>query len=101
MVRQDSEHNGVPGSEFRQQVARKAERRLNASKDEGIVFWLGMFGLVGWSVAIPTVAGIALGKWLDNHLPAAFSWTLTLLFAGVMLGCVNAWYWIKQEHRND
>lgn len=101
MVRQGSGDNGNPKSDFRQQVARKAERRLNARKDEGIMFWLGMFGLVGWSVAVPTLAGIALGTWLDRHWPVTFSWTLTLIFTGVILGCINAWYWIRQEQNRD
>jgi ATP synthase protein I len=56
-----------------------------------------MFGLVGWSVAIPTLLGIALGVWLDREFPAEHSWTLTFLFIGVLLGCLNAWYWVRQE----
>ena len=26
-----------------------------------------MTGLIGWSVAIPTLLGAALGMWLDKH----------------------------------
>ena len=62
-------------------------------------FWLGMFGLVGWSIAIPTLLGIALGVWIDTTWPSRFSWTLMLLTGGVILGCVNAWFWIKRESR--
>jgi len=101
MVKAQSGSDGDPGTEFQRQVARKAERRLRAKKDQGVMFWLGMFGLVGWSVAIPTVAGIALGNWLDARWPVSFSWTLTLLFTGVILGCINAWYWIRQEHESE
>ena len=82
------------GKLFRNQVARKTARKLKARQDRGIMFWVGMFGLVGWSIAIPTLAGIALGHWLDSRWPAGFSWTLTLLFAGLMMGCLNAWHWI-------
>jgi ATP synthase protein I len=56
-----------------------------------------MFGLVGWSVAIPTLLGIALGLWLDARWPGRVSRTLTFLIIGVILGCLNAWYWVKQE----
>ena len=56
-----------------------------------------MMGLVGWSVAIPTLIGLALGIWLDSTVPLGFSWTLTLLFAGIIVGCINAWYWISRE----
>jgi ATP synthase protein I len=64
-------------------------------------FGLGMFGIVGWSVAIPTLAGIALGIYLDRHRPVGFSWTLTLLAVGVVIGCLNAWYWVQQEREGD
>jgi ATP synthase protein I len=60
-----------------------------------------MFGLVGWSVAVPTVAGLALGIWLDARFPGRASWTLTFLVVGVALGCLNAWYWVKQESRRQ
>jgi ATP synthase protein I len=60
-----------------------------------------MFGLVGWSVAIPTLIGIAIGLWLDRRWPGEVSWTLTFLILGITLGCLNAWYWIKQESRRE
>ncbi len=77
------------------QEERKSEGR--ASKGREVWFGLGMFGLVGWSVAIPSVAGIAVGVWLDMTYPGRISWTLTCLVAGVALGCLNAWYWVKRE----
>jgi ATP synthase protein I len=60
-----------------------------------------MFGLVGWSVTIPTLAGIALGAWLDHRYPGQVSWTLTFLVIGVAVGCLNAWYWVQQESNRD
>ena len=60
-----------------------------------------MFGLVGWSVALPTVLFIALGAWIDSRFPSRHSWTLMLLFVGVVIGCLNAWFWIKRESRDD
>jgi ATP synthase protein I len=58
-----------------------------------------MFGLVGWSVAIPTLIGIAVGVWIDRTHSGPYSWTLMLLFAGVVVGCLNAWYWVKKESK--
>ena len=48
-----------------------------------------------------TLAAIGVGLWLDGHSPAHFSWTLTLIFIGVLVGCLNAWYWIRQEIDRD
>lgn len=89
--------------EVGEEIGRKAERKLKArgEKDRGVWFGLGMFGLVGWSIAVPTVLGIALGLWLDARLDDRVSWTLTLLFVGVALGCLNAWFWVKRESRYD
>ena len=88
-----------PADELAARVASKAARRIKArgERRHGLWFGLGMFGLVGWSVAIPTVAGIALGLWIDRTWPSHVSWTLTLLFVGMVLGCLNAWRWLKRE----
>lgn len=88
-----------PHKQLASRIGRKAERRqkARARPDRGLWFGLGMFGLVGWSVAVPTLLGIAIGIWLDKRWPGPPSWTLTLLFLGVVLGCVNAWYWIERE----
>lgn len=81
------------------QVGAKAVRKLRARRHTtaGIWFGLGMMGLIGWSVAIPTLLGAALGLWLDQRYPGGRSWTLALLVAGLAIGCFNAWRWITRE----
>jgi ATP synthase protein I len=84
-------------------IARKAQRMEESRKRRRESAWygLGMFGLVGWSVAIPIVAGIALGIWIDRRWPGEVSWTLTLLITGAAVGAMNAWYWVQREGRDD
>ena len=88
-------------SEFSLAVAAKAARKLRAQRNstQGVWFGLGMMGLVGWSVAIPALAGTALGIWLDSHHPGSHSWTLTLLIVGLAIGCFNAWHWVDKENK--
>jgi len=83
------------------QVAAKAERKLRARRDRAPGVWsgLGMMGLIGWSVVVPTLAGAALGLWLDTRHPGAHPWSLALLMAGLVLGCLNAWRWVAQQDR--
>lgn len=81
------------------QQTRKEEARRRG--DRTVWFGLGMFGLVGWSVAIPTLVGVAIGLWIDTRWPSRFSWTLMLLVAGVILGCLNAWRWVSQEREEE
>ena len=83
------------------EVGAKAARKLKARRNAtpGVWFGLGMMGLVGWSVAVPTVLGAALGIWLDKRHPGSHSWTLALLVAGLAIGCFNAWIWIAKEDK--
>ena len=82
-------------------VAGQAARKLRARRDGAPGVWsgLGMMGLVGWSVVVPTLLGAALGLWLDHRHAGTHSWTLALLVAGLTLGCLNAWHWVAKEDR--
>jgi ATP synthase protein I len=85
---------------FSREVGAKAARKLRArNSTQGVWFGLGMMGLIGWSVAVPTLAGAALGIWLDHRHPGNHSWTLTLLIAGLVIGCLNAWHWVDKEDK--
>ena len=76
------------------------ERKLQAQRDKKSVWsGLGLFGIIGWSIVLPTVLGAALGIWLDNNYKVDFSWTLSLLVGGLMMGCVIAWNWIEKENK--
>lgn len=77
----------------------KAARKLKAQRNAtpGVWFGLGLMGVIGWSVVVPTLLGAAIGLWLDRHYPGGRSWTLALLVAGLTLGCLNAWHWVTKE----
>lgn len=89
---------GFPG-----EVRNKEDRKIKARRegDRSVWFGLGMFGLVGWSVSIPTLIGIAIGIWIDKAWPGPRSWTLMCLVIGVILGCLNAWRWVKRESARE
>ncbi len=86
---------------FIEKIKRKEKRKLRAQRKKGQAIWfgLGLFGVIGWSVMIPTLIGIAVGIWADRKWPGQISWTLTFLFAGIILGCLNAWYWVEKERK--
>jgi ATP synthase protein I len=89
-----------PGPTFAGEISVKAARKLKARQStQGVWFGLGMMGLVGWSVVVPTLLGAALGIWLDNHHPGKHPWTLALLVVGLAVGCLNAWHWIAKEEK--
>ena len=86
-------------SSFIREVGAKAARKLKARRNptQGVWFGLGMMGLIGWSIVVPTLLGTALGIWLDKHNPGTHSWTLMLLVIGLAIGCLNAWQWVAKE----
>jgi ATP synthase protein I len=87
---------------FTRKIGTKEARRIKGKtqKDDGLWFGLGVFGIIGWSVVIPTLIGTAIGLWIDRTWPSRFSWALMLLIFGVGLGCFNAWYWVKKAREN-
>ncbi|MEO5593947.1 MAG: AtpZ/AtpI family protein [Chitinophagaceae bacterium] len=85
---------------FSDEVSRKEKRKLKAIHEKnGVWFGLGMMGMIGWSVVVPAGLGAALGLWLDKSHPQSFSWTLSLLIAGIVTGCIIAWYWVAKEDK--
>jgi ATP synthase protein I len=93
---------GTKKNDFPQEVHVRERRKLRArkKKTDEVWFGLGMFGMVGWSVAIPTVLGIFMGVWIDLTWTSRYSWTLMLLVVGLAIGCANAWFWINRQRRS-
>jgi ATP synthase protein I len=93
--KQPSEHQ----ADLARKVAEKAERKLKSQRNASKKAWfgLGMMGLVGWSVAVPTLIGIFVGVWIDSTGKSRYSWTFMLLVAGIVIGCLNAWHWLSKE----
>jgi ATP synthase protein I len=94
----DSAHSEA---QFRRQIGASVARKLDAQRHAARIVWfgLGMMGLIGWSVTVPTLLGAALGAWLDKRHPTGHSWTLALLVAGLALGCWNAWHWVAKGQK--
>ncbi|MBN1152978.1 MAG: AtpZ/AtpI family protein [Dehalococcoidia bacterium] len=85
--------------EFSKRIGAEEARKLRARavKDKGLWFGLGMMGTVGWSVSVPTLVGVMVGRWVDVRWQDTVSWTLTLLLVGLAVGCLNAYYWVRRE----
>lgn len=92
--------NSNSGTEIGGIIASQSKRKLFAQSHSTPVVWsgFGMMGLVGWSVAAPTLLGVALGQWIDSRSAGEHSWTLTLMFAGLSIGCFNAFQFVAREN---
>lgn len=81
------------------EAIRRRTQRMQKTRDEpqySPLNGLGVFGVIGWSVAIPTVGGAFLGMWLNRVAPQSFSWPIALILGGVVLGGLVAWGWIDK-----
>lgn len=97
-MKQDADKTKL--NSFSKQIAEKEKRKLKALyTKKNVWFGLGMMGMVGWSVVVPALLGALAGLWLDKRYPQSFSWTLTLLIAGLITGSVIAWYWVDKEDK--
>ena len=84
---------------FVREIRRQARR---AQVSQRLTFWqgLGLIGSVGWMVALPTLIGAFLGRWIDARAGSGVFWTLSLLFVGLVAGCSGAWRHImERRHR--
>jgi ATP synthase protein I len=81
---------------FVDEVRRQAER-VRAGRHQS--FWqnLATVGAVGWMVCLPAVLGAFLGRWLDGRAGGGIFWTLSLLGAGLAIGCGAAWRHVRRE----
>ncbi|MGN0929246.1 MAG: AtpZ/AtpI family protein [Alphaproteobacteria bacterium] len=80
-------------------VSKKIDRKLSAKKRKQFVLRaFSLFGLVGWSVGVPTVICAYIGMYIDNHYPSKYiSYTLYFILFGLVAGCYNAFRWVKRE----
>ena len=78
---------------------RRDERRMARREKGHGGFWhsLGVLGMVGWPIALGSVGGTLLGRWLDLKFAAGIHFTLVLMMVGVLLGCTVAWKTVVQK----
>lgn len=87
--------------DFQEKVNKKVNRKIKYLGRRKNSAWtgLGLFGIVGWSVMIPTLGGVIFGIWLDKRFPQTFSWTISFLMIGIAVGCIVAWKWVQKENQ--
>lgn len=79
-------------------VRTRRERRTLAVREgeRSIGQNLAMIGALGWTIVVPTLSGLFLGRWLDRIFASGLFWTLGLLTLGLATGCTLSW---KRMHR--
>ena len=77
-------------------AARQRQRDEGVAEERSFFRGLAVAGGLGWMIVLPTLAGLALGRWLDGLFACGITWTGALLMAGLALGC--RWAWSRIHH---
>jgi ATP synthase protein I len=51
--------------------------------------------VLGWILVTPTLAGLFIGRWLDDRLSSGIFWTAPFMVLGLCLGGWTAWKWMN------
>jgi ATP synthase protein I len=75
-------------------VRRERQRRRLAEGEPSLGRHLAQVGVLGWTIVVPGLIGMFLGRWLDRRFDSGIFWTGPLLLVGLALGCWSAWKWM-------
>jgi predicted F0F1-ATPase subunit len=72
---------------------------LTEDKQHARTFWrlVASASSLGWSMVLPIVGGVLLGKYLDEKTGGGFIWTVGLLFGGVVMALYNMYHILFKE----
>jgi ATP synthase protein I len=71
-------------------------RRRLAEGEPSLARYLGQVGVLGWTIVLPALAGLFLGRWLDHRFGTGVFWSAPLMLLGLALGCWSGWKWIRR-----
>jgi len=82
---------------LQESVAHDARRIKTAEKHKhSLLIYSSYVGALGMVLVLPIVGGAYLGRWLDSfNTGFSISWTISLIFVGILVGVVNAYYLIS------
>jgi len=78
-------------------IRKRAARRNLVDRFPSVMRNLGQIGVLGWQIVLPTLIGLAIGRWLDHKLESGIFWTAPLLLLGLALGCWSGWRWMHRQ----
>lgn len=85
-------------SSFLSSLRTRATREAKAKREGEPSFgrYLAQVGVLGWTIVIPALIGMFIGRWLDHRLNSGIFWTAPLMLVGLGIGCWGAWRWMHR-----
>ena len=90
-----NEHNEIMAQAAREAAERAWQARDNPEPSLGAR--LGQIGVLGWTIVVPTLLGLFLGRWLDKQLETGIFFSAPLLMLGAAAGLWFAWKWMHRD----
>lgn len=72
-------------------------RRHLAAGETSLARYLGQVGVLGWTIVLPALLGLFLGRWLDHRFGTGVFWSAPLMLLGLALGCWSGWKWMRRS----
>ncbi len=85
------------------QAARRAAagaRRASEDPEPSLGRRLGQIGVLGWTIVLPTLLGVLVGRLLDRLFGMHIFFSAPLLMMGAACGLWFAWKWMHRQQRS-
>jgi ATP synthase protein I len=76
-------------------VEREAQGRADPEPSLGAR--LGQIGVLGWTIIVPTLLCLFVGRWLDRSFGTGIFFSAPLLMVGAAIGLWWAWRWMHRH----
>jgi predicted F0F1-ATPase subunit len=80
---------------------RKRTRIKEKGQKGGIVGALSSFGALGWTLTVPVILMLIIGKVVVEKFGLKESWIINFVFFGFAIGIYNSYKEIKKEYKKN
>ncbi len=86
--------------QLRKSVEQQIKRMQRAEEDRPTLLAQSIFmGTLSLLLVLPIIAGAYLGNWLDDQVDGySIFWSIGLILAGLIIGMVNVYLYIREHH---
>jgi ATP synthase protein I len=89
----------VNNKQLRKSIERQVKRMQRAEKERPTILAQSVFmGSLALLFVLPVIVGAYLGNWLDDRAQGySVHWTIGLIIAGLVIGMVNVYLYIRER----
>jgi ATP synthase protein I len=77
--------------------AAEREAKGRADPEPSLGARLGQIGVLGWTIVVPTLLFLFLGRWLDRSFGTGIFFSAPLLMIGAAIGFWSVWRWMHRQ----